>query len=167
MDDARKIENDRASRSGYASIKCSGTKPYATLEGCITCNDTKAPYFNIKTLSCEACGDYQYFKDCRCNNYAMLTNTEKMVGYLEVDNYTKYNVEKMNNFTYIQNPNTTKFCSADSPFFHIDNVCVACNSTDSPIFDLKARKCVNVDSLALSNPQYMKFYIERSDETLA
>jgi hypothetical protein len=86
-----------------------------------------------------------------------------MVGYLEVDNYTKYNVEKMNNFTYIQNPNTTKFCSADLPFFSIDNVCVACNSSNAPIFDLKERKCVNVDSLALSNPQYMKFYIERSD----
>lgn len=59
-----------------------------------------------------------------------------MIGYLEVDNYTKYNVEKMNNFTYINNPTTTKFCPANSPFFSINNVCVACNATDAPIFNL-------------------------------
>ena len=90
-----------------------------------------------------------------------------MIGYFEVDNFTKYNVEKMNNFTFISNPNITKFCPADSPFFNIDNKCVACNTTGLPIFNLKERKCMNVESMPLSNPQYMKFYIEKGDSTMA
>jgi hypothetical protein len=137
VDDARKIETDRAAKAGFTAFKCTGATPFATLDGCMACNDTKAPYFNIKTLSCEGCDTYQFFKDRQCNNYTMLTNTEEMIGYLQVDNYTKYNVEKMNNFTYISSPSTTKFCPADSPFFSIDKVCVACNSSGAPIFNLK------------------------------
>lgn len=90
-----------------------------------------------------------------------------MIGYFEVDNYTKYNVEKMNNFTYLNSPNTTKFCPANSPFFSVDNLCVACNTSSAPIFNLKEQRCVNVEFLPLSNPQYMKFYIERGDATMA
>lgn len=89
-----------------------------------------------------------------------------MIGYFEVDNYTKYNIEKENNFTFISNPDITKLCPADSPFYSIDKVCVPCNTSAEPIFNLREKQCVNVDFLPLSNPQYMKFYIERGDSSM-
>jgi len=51
-----------------------------------------------------------------------------MIGFFEVDNYTKYNVEKMNNFTYLNNKHV-KDCPLDSPFYSIDNLCIACNTS--------------------------------------
>lgn len=46
---------------------------------------------------------YQYFEDNQCKDNIILINTKEMIGYIEVDNYTKYNVEKFNNFTFLQN----------------------------------------------------------------
>lgn len=66
-----------------------------------------------------------------------------MVGYFEVDNYTKYNVEKMNNFTYLNKPHVVD-CPADKPFSRKDNVCIACDTSDLPIFNLKDRACMYV-----------------------
>lgn len=66
----------------------------------------------------------------------------------------------MNNFTFISNPNA-KECPGNAPFYSIDKVCVACNTSALPIFNLKEGRCMNVDFIPLSNPQYMTFYIER------
>jgi hypothetical protein len=37
------------------AVKCGSQKPFATLDGCVSCDDVKAPYFNLKMLSCEGC----------------------------------------------------------------------------------------------------------------
>mgnify|MGYP006940528500 FL=1 len=66
-----------------------------------------------------------------------------MIGYFEIDNYTKYNVEKMNNFTYLSNTHVVD-CPADQPFYSKDNLCIACNSSAQPIFNLKDRTCMYV-----------------------
>lgn len=35
---------------------------------------------------------YQYFEDNKCKDNIILINTKEMIGYVEVDNYTKYNI---------------------------------------------------------------------------
>lgn len=89
-----------------------------------------------------------------------------MIGYFEIDDSTKYNVEKMNNFTYLNNKHVVD-CPADKPFYSIDNICIACDTKELPIFNLKDRTCMYVESIPKSNPQSMKNYIETGSETMA
>lgn len=58
-------------------------------------------------------------------------------------------------------------CPADKPFYSKDNLCIACDSSAAPIFNLKERTCMYVESFAMSNPQAMKNYIESGGSTLA
>jgi hypothetical protein len=67
-----------------------------------------------------------------------MTNTKGMVGYIEVHNYTKYNVEKKNNYTYVKKYPYAIDCPKDTPFyFRSQDICVDCNTPDKPVFSLE------------------------------
>lgn len=42
----------------------------------------------------------------------------------------------MNNFTYLSKTHVVD-CPADKPFYSKDNICIACDSSAQPIFNLK------------------------------
>lgn len=165
IEDAKKQQEEKAAQEGYIGINCTDPTPFATKTECINCEtDSDKPYFNIETLECMGCIEfYQYFEDNQCKDNIVLINTKEMIGYIEVDNYTKYNVEKMNNFTYLQNDHVVD-CPGDEPFYD-GELCIDCNGSE-PIFNLKEKKCVYIDLLKKSNPDAMLNYIEMGDETL-
>lgn len=72
----------------------------------------------------------------------------------------------MNNFTYLNNKHVVD-CPVETPFYSINNTCISCNSSNLPIFNLKERTCMHTESIIMSNPQFMKNYIELGEETMA
>lgn len=122
----------------FTVVKC-GADENSKKTGCVKC-DTNYSYFNVKTLECVACKQFDKEKKICYDNMTYLTNTTKtelMLGASkgDVDNYIKTQDTR-----FKETPDLYLRCPGEKPY-SVKGVCQACEK----YFNVSSGACATCD----------------------